>query len=197
MPSKPHSPAALPFLTNELLAFKRAVEEWTGKEITNDTLDHATELYNTNRRLMIVGSENDDTDFLNLVESLGAVVVADDHCTGSRYFLVETRAEGDRIVAIARRYLSRIPCPQKDYERRTRWQHILKMANEYKVQGILMIHQKFCDPHELDIPPLINFLKEKNIPSLFLEFDVTIPTGQFRTRLEAFLEVLKMRELEF
>ncbi len=32
--------------------------------------------------------------------------------------------------------------------------------------------------------------KEINMPTLFLEFDMTIPWGQFRTRVEAFLEML-------
>jgi len=39
---------------------------------------------------------------------------------------------------------------------------------------------------------LIALLKERNIPSLFLEFDITTPIGQFRTRVEAFLEMLAM-----
>ncbi|MFQ5826487.1 MAG: 2-hydroxyacyl-CoA dehydratase, partial [Dehalococcoidia bacterium] len=57
--------------------------------------------------------------------------------------------------------------------------------------------QKFCDPHEFDIPPLRALLEEKlGITSLFLEFDVTIPVGQFRTRIEAFLEMLRLEDLQ-
>jgi benzoyl-CoA reductase subunit C len=52
--------------------------------------------------------------------------------------------------------------------------------------------QKFCDPHEFDIPNLLKMFKENNIPTLVLEFDVTIPFGQFRTRIEAFLEMLEL-----
>lgn len=37
---------------SELQVFKKALEKWTGKSISNDDLDHATEVYNTNRRLM-------------------------------------------------------------------------------------------------------------------------------------------------
>ena len=58
-----------------------------------------------------------------------------------------------------------------------------------------MIQQKFCDPHELDIPAINKFLKENGIPSLFLEFDVTVPIGQFKIRTEAFLEMLSEEDL--
>jgi benzoyl-CoA reductase/2-hydroxyglutaryl-CoA dehydratase subunit BcrC/BadD/HgdB len=33
------------------------------------------------------------------------------------------------------------------------------------------------------------------VRTLFLEFDVTLPAGQFRTRVEAFLEMLQGEEL--
>jgi benzoyl-CoA reductase subunit C len=37
---------------SELKTFKKALQAWTGKEITPESLDHAIEIYNTNRRLM-------------------------------------------------------------------------------------------------------------------------------------------------
>ena len=52
------------------------------------------------------------------------------------------------------------------------------------------MQQAFCDPHEADIPALRRFLEGNEIPVYFLEFDVTVPIGQFKIRLEAFLEQL-------
>ena len=149
----------------------------------------------TGVRLMLVGSENDDTEFVRMIESLGATVVIDDHCTGSRYFWNEAVPDKDRLLAIASRYMDRPPCPQKDVEdTRFRFQHIKQLARDYNVQGVILVQQKFCTPHELDIPELKTFLQEDmNIPSLFLEVDVTIPLGQFRTRVEAFLEMLQLQ----
>ena len=43
--------------------------------------------------------------------------------------------------------------------------------------------------------PHIPMLKENNIPTLFLEFDVTVPIGQFKTRVEAFLEMIGEEDL--
>lgn len=146
-------------------------------------------------RLMILGSENDDTEFVDMVESLGAMLVVDDHCTGSRYFWNQVNTNGNLLEAIAARYVERVPCPSKDWPERTRIEHILKLAKDWNVQGAIVIQQKFCDPHEIDIPSIIESLKSNGVPAQFLELDVTVPVGQFKTRVEAFLEMLSEEDL--
>lgn len=39
-------------MLSEVKTLKKSLEEWTGKVITNEALDHAIDVYNTNRRLM-------------------------------------------------------------------------------------------------------------------------------------------------
>ncbi|MBI2328663.1 MAG: 2-hydroxyacyl-CoA dehydratase [Chloroflexi bacterium] len=254
-PANVAGPRARDYLAKENLEFKKHMEEWTGKTITNDDLDRGIEIMNRNRRLMkqvyetrkgekppitgaeamlmvtasqfsdkeehsniveqvlkkelpgrlsdrdpgvrlmIVGSEDDDIEFIRMVESKGATLVVDDHCTGTRYFWNEVIPGEDRLAAIANRYIDRTPCPVKDWSERRRFTQVLKLAQEYKVQGIILMQQKFCDPHEVDIPPLTVFLKEHNIPTYFLELDVTVPLGAFGTRVEAFLETIRGEEL--
>jgi benzoyl-CoA reductase subunit C len=253
MPHHIQSPRATPFLRDELEAFKKAVEEWTGKTITDEDLDRGIEICNESRRLlkevyemrkkdqppisgleamymvvssqmtdkrehsqlikellptlegrtlpqtgerlMVLGSENDDVEFINLVEGLGATFVVDDHCTGSRYFWNEVEPQDDRLMAIADRYVKRPACPTKDWPDRTRVKHVMELAKDYNVQGAILLQQKFCDPHELDIPALRQSFKEADIPTLFLELDVTVPVGQFKIRSEAFLEMLRQEDL--
>ncbi len=149
----------------------------------------------TGSRLMVVGSEDDDTAFIDMVESLGATVVIDEHCTGTRYFWNKVEPDDDLMYAIADRYVKRPPCPSKDWEERWRFKHILQLCRDYDVQGAIVIQQKFCDPHECDIMPLRQYLDDNGIPSLFLEFDVTVPLGQFRIRVEAFLEMIGAEDL--
>ncbi len=55
-----------------------------------------------------------------------------------------------------------------------------------------MIQQKFCNPHGMDIPAIKKNLEKNGIPTLFLEFDITVPAGQFKTRVEAFLETFQL-----
>ncbi|MFX1282568.1 MAG: benzoyl-CoA reductase, bzd-type, subunit N [Promethearchaeota archaeon] len=150
---------------------------------------------NPGERLMILGSEDDDTEFIAMVEDLGATFVTDDHCTGTRYFQEEVDPTGDPLTAIAERYIKRVPCPSKDWPERTRLDHIVQMAKDYDVQGAILIQQKFCDPHELDIPIIKETLEKNGLSTLFLELDVTVPIGQFKTRVEAFLEIIREEDL--
>jgi len=148
-------------------------------------------------RLMLIGSENDDVEFVGMVEKLGATFVVDENCVGTRYFWgeVDTQRFRDPLEAIAARYLERPACPAKDWPELSRWSHIAQLARDWKVQGAVLMQQKFCDPHELDMLTIKKRLEEMGIRTLFLEFDVTTPVGQFRTRVEAFLEMLKGEEL--
>ena len=141
-------------------------------------------------RLMIIGSEDDDRVFMRNVENLGATFVVDEHCTGSRYFWSNVNSSEDRMEAIAERYVGRVPCPSKDWPEFTRIRQVVYLAQEFKVQGALVIQNKFCDPHGIEIPPLKEALQSVGVPTYPLEFDVTVPWGQFRTRVEAFLETL-------
>jgi benzoyl-CoA reductase subunit C len=256
MPNHVQSPHAIPYLREELVVFKEAVEKWTGRTITDDDLRRGIEIMDANRalmrevyelrkkpappitgteamlmvvagqmvdkrdhtaeletvlprlrdhvpdrdpgeRLIIIGSEDDDREFLEMVESLGATFVVDDHCTGSRYFWGEVGDPGDDpLMAIAKRYVERPACPSKDWPARERMPHLVDLAREWGAQGAILIQQKFCDPHELDIPATKKVLKQElDIPSLFLEFDVTVPVGQFKIRAEAFLETLREEDL--
>lgn len=249
------SPRTYAYLRGELAKFKAALEEWTGKKITDADIDCGIEIVNQNRRLlkqayetrraddppitgveamymtaaaqmvdksefntyldtilprlaerklnradgrsrlMMIGSENDDIEFIRMVESLKANIVIDEHCTGTRFFWNEAAPEEDRLMAIAKRYIDRPACPAKDWPIHTRLPHILNLAKDYRVQGALLIQQKFCDPHEFDIPVIGKELQKNGIPTYFLEFDVTVPLGQFKIRTEAFLEMLQGEDL--
>ncbi len=253
-PNKVQTRAATPYMKSEFEAYRKAVENLIGREITVEDLDRGIEAVNRSRdlmhqvyefrkgadpkltgleamymtvssmwvdkeehsaeierilpqlpdrqldrdtgvRLMIVGSEDDDTAFIEMVENVGATVVVDDHCTGTRYFWNQVEPAADRMWAVADRYVKRPPCPTKDWEERWRFPHILNLAQDFDAQGAIIIQQKFCDPHECDIMPLRQFLDENDIPTLFLEFDVTVPLGQFRVRVEAFLEMIAAEDL--
>ncbi len=155
------------------------------QELPNRKLNRAS-----NVRLMIIGSEDDDRVFMKNVENLGATFVVDEHCTGTRYYWDDVKPREDRLEAIAERYVNRVPCPSKDWPELTRIQHAVRLAKEYNVNGALVIQNKFCDPHGIEIPPLKDALAQVGVQTYPLEFDVTVPWGQFRTRVEAFLETL-------
>jgi len=142
-------------------------------------------------RLMLAG-QTDSVDMLRVIEDLGATVVVDDLCFGSRYFWNEATMASDPLVALARRYLERPPCPMKDLHGvRVRPEYLLGLAREYRAQGAVLIRQQFCDPHEYDMPAIKRLLDKNGIPTIVLEQDITVPLGQLRTRVEAHLEMVR------
>jgi len=146
-------------------------------------------------RLMIIGSEDDDTKFVKMVEEEGSTIVCDDHCTGTRYFWDEVEMDSDPISSIAKRYIERTPCPSKDWPELRRFKRILEFAKDFNVAGAIVMQQKFCDPHECDMVALRKTLAENGIKTLSLEFDVTVPLGPFRIRVDALLETLSEDDL--
>jgi len=180
---------AMEMVLSSMFMDKEEHNHWL--ELALDDLAKSQGKNKSGTRLMFIGGSSDDVEFVRLVESLGANIVIDDHCTGTRYFWNEVSTEDDQLPAIAGRYISRPPCPHKDLVERYRLDHLLSLAKEYRVQGVIMILQKFCAPHEIDAPPIRSMFENANIPVLFLESDVTIPVGQFQTRVEAFLEMIQ------
>jgi benzoyl-CoA reductase subunit C len=172
------------------------VAEEVKKELVDRKLDR-----DPGKRIMLIGSENDDIDYLKMIETLGdresvgCTVVIEDHCTTTRSFWEEVdESIDDPLTAIASRYVKRTPCPSKDWPQRSRLNDILNFAKDYNVDGAIVIQQKFCDPHECDIPFVRKHLEDNGIPTYFLEFDVTVPAGPFAIRTEAFLETLEAED---
>jgi benzoyl-CoA reductase/2-hydroxyglutaryl-CoA dehydratase subunit BcrC/BadD/HgdB len=75
-----------------------------------------------------------------------------------------------------------------------RYDHVFKLAKEYKVDGVVSDVVRFCAPLENDKPWLKKEMDKRGIPILELSVDYgDAPSGQLRTRLEAFLEMLQNR----
>ncbi|MDP2644783.1 MAG: 2-hydroxyacyl-CoA dehydratase [Desulfobacterales bacterium] len=148
----------------------------------------------TEVRLMAVGSCVDKPQVLQMIEDMGANVVVDDLCTGSRYFWDDVQVEPDLLGAIGQRLIDRVNCPAKIAGDR-RYQHILKLAREYNVHGVIVLHQKFCNPHGNDYPNLRNTLVENDFPVLQLELDIPVPSGQIKTRVQTFVEMLEVEKV--
>ncbi len=165
------------------------------EEVINNELSGHKAKEKPGIRLMLVGSEHDDVKFIEMVENLDAIIVIDDHCTGSRYFWNTTEQDTDALTAIAKRYLKKPPCPTRDFPARNRTAHIVNLAREWNVAGVIEVQQKFCDPHELDKVAVSKALEKAGFPILNLEADVIMPVGPFRIRVEAFLEMLGSEEL--
>ncbi len=148
-------------------------------------------------RLMLIGSVMTNPEFIKSIEELGVIVVTDELCTSTRYWSDPVILEGAKnpLYAISRRYLSNFPCARM-YPSTDRFDRIVKLAREAKVDGIISETIRYCVPYAHDIPLLSDRLKSENIPLLTLDVEYgTSGSGQVRTRVQAFLEMVEARKV--
>lgn len=129
----------------------------------------------------------------NIIETSGAVVVCEEMCTGTRYFenlVDETKTTVDeQIDALANRYMG-INCacftPNTG-----RIDDIIRLAKEYKVDGVIDVNLKFCSLYDVEGYTVERALKEAGIPVMRIETDYTDNDAeQLRTRIGAFIEMI-------
>jgi benzoyl-CoA reductase subunit C len=141
-------------------------------------------------RLLVTGSVMDNTELVKLIESVGGNVVADDWCTGSRYFWNPVDSNGDPLKAIARRYLDKVPSSFM-YQHEQRFKHVQELAKQFEVEGVIMFVIKYCDTHMFDAPLLRDELKAMGLPVLYLEWEHSMSGfAGLKTRVEAFIEMV-------
>lgn len=144
---------------------------------------------NCRARLMLVGSNLDDTALIQLIESAGGLVVADRFCTGSIPALMPIPEDLPPVEAIARHTLAHTFCPRMMEGFSERLDVLQRIQTEYKVDGIIVTHLKFCDLWGIESSLLTNAFREAGVPVLRLERDYRLNNeGQLRTRIQAFLE---------
>ena len=129
----------------------------------------------------------------NIIETSGAVVVCEEMCTGTRYFenlVDETKTTvEEQIDALANRYMG-INCacftPNTG-----RINDIIRLAKEYKVDGVIDVNLKFCSLYDVEGYTVERALKEAGIPVMGIETDYTDNDAeQLRTRIGAFIEMI-------
>lgn len=145
-------------------------------------------------RILVGGSVCQAQGFIQSIEITGAVVCDDDLCMGSRSYVVPPIPQGDPIEMLAEMYLSRIPCPAFYKPGYDPAEPYLKKVKEGKIDGVIFLQTKFCDPYAFNYPYLRKRLEQEGIPSLLLEVEQNQPVPEsFRTRVEAFVETLMSR----
>jgi len=141
-------------------------------------------------RLMLGGAATDELYFVEEIESLGGMVVADTLCYGSRALWSPPDTDGGPLHQLAEGYLRNLNCPRmfKDYEQRRDF--VLGTAARAEVDGAVLIHNKFCDLHAVDNVALRVDLESEGVPVLLLEKDygARADIGRIKTRIQAFLE---------
>ncbi|MBU4067246.1 MAG: 2-hydroxyacyl-CoA dehydratase family protein [Proteobacteria bacterium] len=129
-----------------------------------------------------------------IIETSGAVIVGEESCVGERGARNLTDDSGNTVdelmEAIINRYF-KVDCaiftPNPD-----RLDHIVEMVEKYQANGVVHYGLQFCQPYLMESMPVEKALEEKNIPTLRIDTDYSMEdVGQLKTRVEAFVELLK------
>ena len=123
-------------------------------------------------------------------------MVGDDLCTGNGYFWKKVATEGaenndDPLYDLAKRYMAGIVCPRMTPPI-AKHDLIKAVLKEFQVDAVIYVVLKFCEPHIAHWQPVSEIVKEAGLPALWLERDYMGggALGQFKTRVEAFMEQL-------
>jgi benzoyl-CoA reductase/2-hydroxyglutaryl-CoA dehydratase subunit BcrC/BadD/HgdB len=145
-------------------------------------------------RIMICGGIMADGDrrLMDLLEKdIGVNVVVDDHCTGLSPFYYDLQETDDPYRDLANGYLDQAPCARQSPLTR-RIDFAGNLALEYNVDAVIYYSLKFCPSFSQTKGLFMRRFHELGLPALELDTDYSQgDTGQIKTRLEAFVEVLK------
>lgn len=157
-------------------------EEHTG--LLTQFLEEVELQENSRPRLLIAGSVVLDPVIVDIIEEYGSIRY-DDLCVGSRYL---EKVEEPSLAGIAKRY-QRMWCPCRAATS-SRVDYLIEKCQEYSIDGVVLLLQKFCEPYFFEAVHFKNQLKE-NYPCLQLELEDQPSLEQIRTRIQAFCEMLE------
>ena len=153
-------------------------------------------------KVLVAGSENDDPDFIKLIEGCGALVVADRFCYGAMESRqpIEIKEGETPLRAVARHYLLTSSCTRfmEQGEMRRRKKNIADLAKEYKADGIIIISNKFCEywSYERTIDSVV-LPRDYGYPVCSIEKEyINSASGQLRTRFQAFVESVELKKIQ-
>ena len=171
----------------------------TPKEYINPILERLLEEASSGKRaleaktrLMITGSMLNNPEFVKFIEDQGCTVVTEEQCSGVRYWMGLVDADLDPVKALARRYIvDRFPC-HHFYPWEPRFDRIVELAKEYRVQGAVSELVRYCVALGFMRPLIRERLNGIGVPVLELELMYGAGgSGQVKTRVQALLEMIE------
>jgi len=134
-------------------------------------------------------------ELLELLDRLGLRVTGDDLlCCGRRLagrVEEEEPPPDDPWAALAEAFFRLPPCSTRASATAERLKRLLELVRAGQARGVIFCPIKFCEPELFDLPILTAELKARGVPTLVLDLEVNQGlSGQLRTRVEAFAEML-------
>jgi benzoyl-CoA reductase subunit C len=145
-------------------------------------------------RVVLCGSLLDEPEYVSFIEAQEFDVVAEPICFGQRSYWDDVDLCQDPLTAIAERSLTHFPCARIGDSFPSRWERTYRIYKDYHAEGIIFQRLKFCQLWGVDVHNMSPYCYEYDIPLLQLEREYGFfSTGQLKTRLQAFKELIKDR----
>jgi len=138
-------------------------------------------------KIFVEGSDLDNLQFYELVESCNAVIVAEDSNWGNRYFEDPVDESADPMEALAARYHAR-PSRFRTQSSDQRVQYCTQKSVSAGVQGVIFYLLEWDPAPAWDQPNQKNALNEKGIPSLYFSDQKYFLSDSDKTSLKADVE---------
>ena len=148
-------------------------------------------------RVLLTGSTLAFGDYkvVELLEEAGISIVIEEFCEGLRSYWQNVSTDSDPIQALADSYFaSRLPCAFFRGAAKERFDFLLKLATDFKVNGVIWYSLMYRDSYDIEGYIFHRVLERLNIPMLKITSDYDIAeTDAFRTRIETFIDTIKKR----
>lgn len=144
-------------------------------------------------RILVSGILPPPAGICEIMDQAGLVVAGNDIAFMHRSYAVTPNTWEDAPDYYVRFYRDHFPCTTLLYSADRRMETIIRMALENQVRGFVFVGEKFCEYEYFELPGLEKNLRDQGIPVLSLEISMDDNTGAetFRTRLDAFMELIQ------
>lgn len=145
--------------------------------------------------ILLIGNVLPDPQAFELFSSCGVDLISDELCTSNHQIApINISGPAPILTQLSEQILKRPACARTLPSNGALHfaDKVIESVEKTRAQGVIAHFMKFCDPYIARMPIVRKRLREAGIPLLLLEGDCALRSlGQHRTRIEAFVEMLK------
>ncbi|MGC6177100.1 2-hydroxyacyl-CoA dehydratase subunit D [Lacrimispora sp. 38-1] len=142
-------------------------------------------------KIMTTGILADSPSLLNIIDSNGLQIVADDVAAESRQYRTDALEDITALDSLSGKFCAMDHCSVLYDVEKKRIDLIVETAKSHEAKGVLVVLTKFCDPEEFDYPLLKKACDAAGLPIILIEVDRQMENyEQAGTMIETFKDML-------
>ena len=142
-------------------------------------------------KIMTTGILADSPSLLNIIDSNGLQIVADDVAAESRQYRTDALEDITALDSLTGKFCAMDHCSVLYDVEKKRIDLIVETAKSHEAKGVLVVLTKFCDPEEFDYPLIKKACDAAGLPIILIEVDRQMENyEQAGTMIETFKDML-------